>query len=202
MSRRVYISADYDLNNGDRAVVNELVMWSNDNKHKTDFIDMSKVVSGTVAEEPDCRICDLKAEFNRQINASSAVIFVVGAFTASRIAGNACQRMDKQWWECTCTPYKGNANGAKQCKYSSVSPATDGNVGYINSYSYLRHEFEQTKKKNKTIIVVYNSLNKQPSWLPSYLKGYESVAQPFWMNNYWGDKVGNYQYIKKVLGYE
>lgn len=202
MRKQVYISADYDLKNGDRAVVDELVKWGNDNKHKTDFIDMSKVASGTVAKDSDCRICDLKAEFNRQINASSAVIFVVGAYTSSRIAGNACQRMSKQWWECTCTPYKGNANGVKPCKYSSVSSATEGNVGYINSYSYLRHEFEQAKKKNKTIIVVYNSLNKQPSWLPSYLKEYESAAEPFWMKDYWGNKVGNYQYIKKVLGYE
>lgn len=124
---------------------------------------MSKVVSGTVADDSDCRICDLKAEFNNQINASSAVIFVVGAYTASRIAGEACQRMSNQSGECTCTPYKGNANGAKRCKYSFVLPAKEGNVEYINSYSYLRHEFEQAKKKNKTIIVVYNSLNKQPS---------------------------------------
>lgn len=202
MSKRVYISADYDLNNGDRAVVNELVKWGKDNKHKTDFIDMSQVVSGTVAEDPDCRICDLKAEFNRQINASSAAIFIVGAHTASRIAGSACQRMSKQWWECTCTPYKGNAYGEKLCKYSSVSPATEENVSYINAYSYLRHEFEQAKKKNKKIIVVYNSLNRQAGWLPSYLKGYESDAQPFWVKDYWGDKVGNYQYIKKALGYE
>lgn len=202
MRKQVYISADYDLNNGDRAVVDELVKWGNDNKHKTDFIDMSKVVSGTVAEDPDCRICDLKAEFNRQINASSATIFIVGAHTASRVAGSACQRMSRQWWECTCTPYKGNANGVKQCKYSSVSPATDGNIGCINFYSYLRHEFEQAKKKNKTIIVVYNSLNRKSGWLPGYLKEYESVAEPFWVKDYRGDKVGNYQYIKKALGYE
>ena len=202
MSKRVYISADYDLNNGDRAVVDELVMWGNDNKHKTDFIDMSKVVSGTVAKDPDCRICDLKAEFNRQINVSSTVIFIVGAYTASRIAGSACQRMSKQWWDCTCTPYKGNANGAKQCKFISVSSAADGNVGCINSYSYLRHEFEQAKKKSKQIIVVYNSLNKQSGWLPSYLKEYEYVAEPFWVKDYWGNKTGNYQYIKKALGYE
>lgn len=202
MSKRIYISADYDLKSGDRAVVDELVMWGNDNKHKTNFVDMSKVVSGTIAKDPDCRICDLKSEFNRQINASSAVIFVVGAYTASRIAGVACHRMRKQWRECTCTPYKGNANGLKQCKYISVSPVVDGNVGYINSYSYLRHEFEQAKKKNKMIIVVYNSLNKQSGWLPSYLKEYESASEAFWVKDYLDNKVGNYQYIKKALGYE
>ena len=75
MSKRVYISADYDLFEGDRDVVEELNKWGSDSLHKVDFIDMSKVSSGSVANSGDCRICDLKAEFNRQINASSAVIF-------------------------------------------------------------------------------------------------------------------------------
>ena len=43
MSKRVYISADYDLNNGDRDVVDELNKWGNDSLHKVDFIDMIKV---------------------------------------------------------------------------------------------------------------------------------------------------------------
>ena len=51
-----------------------------------DFIDMSKVSSGSVSENQDCRICDLKQEFNKQINASSAVIFVVGNKTNWRTA--------------------------------------------------------------------------------------------------------------------
>ena len=44
MSKRVYISADYSLENGDRDVVNVLNQWGADNLHKVDFIDMSKVV--------------------------------------------------------------------------------------------------------------------------------------------------------------
>lgn len=36
MSKRVYISADYAENNGDRDVVNELHAWGKDNKHKVD----------------------------------------------------------------------------------------------------------------------------------------------------------------------
>lgn len=88
MSKQVYISADYDLSNGDRDVVNELNKWGSDDLHKVDFIDMSKVASGSVSNDDDCRICDLKAEFNRQINASSAVIFVVGDMTGARTAGN------------------------------------------------------------------------------------------------------------------
>lgn len=73
MSKQVYISADYAEYDGDRDVVEELNKWGSDNFHKVDFIDMSKVASGSVSKNPDCRICDLKQEFNRQINASSAV---------------------------------------------------------------------------------------------------------------------------------
>jgi hypothetical protein len=90
MSKQVYISADYDENSGDHDVVEELNKWGFDNLHKVDFIDMSKVASGSVSNEPDCRICDLKAEFNRQINASSVVIIVIGDKTASCTAGSEC----------------------------------------------------------------------------------------------------------------
>lgn len=78
MNKRVYISADYDEGSGDRNVVEELNKWGTDNYHKVDFVDMAKVVSGSVSENSDCRKCDLKSEFNSQINASSAVIFVIG----------------------------------------------------------------------------------------------------------------------------
>ena len=49
MSKQVYISADYDWYNGDRDVVDELNKWGKDDYHKVDFIDMSKVSSGSVA---------------------------------------------------------------------------------------------------------------------------------------------------------
>ena len=111
MRKQVYISADYDRLNGDQDVVNELNKWGNDSLHKVDFIDMSKVSSGSVANGSDCRICDLKAEFNRQINASSAVLFVVGDMTGSRTAGSGCERATKGQGQCFCTPYKQNVNG-------------------------------------------------------------------------------------------
>ena len=76
MSKRVYISADYSENNGDRDVVNELHVWGKDNKHKVDYVDTAQVVSGSVSDDKDCRPCDLKKEFNAQINASSAVLTV------------------------------------------------------------------------------------------------------------------------------
>ena len=202
MRKQVYISADYDWFNGDQDVVDELNKWGNDDLHKVDFIDMSKVSSGTVANNDDCHICDLKAEFNRQINASSAVIFVVGDKTGSRTAGSGCERMSKEQWQCYCTPYKQNANGTKACKVSSVStPGKNDDVGNINKYSYLRHEFEQAKKKKKTIIIVYNSTRKESNWLPSYMDGYEDVARPFWKIDEKGKKVGDYSYIKEVLGF-
>lgn len=174
MTKRVYISADYAPDDGDQDVVEVLHQWGKDDKHKTNFVDTAQVSSGSVSEDADCRPCDLKAEFNRQINASSAMIIVVGNKTSSRVAGNGCQRHFREQSECSCTPYKQNTNGTKNCKVEETySASLTGNVGSINSYSYLQHEFEQTKKKNKTIIVVYNSLNKQPGWLPGYLVDYE-----------------------------
>ena len=200
MEKRIYISADYSNNNGDRNVVDILKRWGQDNLHKVNFIDMAQVISGSVSENPDCRPCDLKSEFNRQINASSAVIFVVGDYTAKRIAGNACS-LAKYISPSFCTPYKGNANGKQYCKYTRTVPAIN-NVGNVNTYSYIHHEFEQAKKKEKIIIIFYNSLRKEVGWLPDYMKQYEQSAQPFWIKNSLGEKVGNYSYLKKVLNYE
>ena len=203
MSKRVYISADYGEDDGDRAVVSELTKWGEDNYHKVDFVDMAQVASGSVAKDPDCRICDLKREFNAQINASSAVIFVVGDKTAKRAAGSGCSRMgaDEQY-QCKCTPYKQNSGGQKDCKVSSTCPSDPrGDVGYINSYSYLQHEFEQAKKRDKTIVVVYNSLRAETGWLPSYMKGYENLATPFWKKSASGNRVGDYSFIKNALGF-
>ena len=202
MSKRVYISADYSEDSGDRNVVDTLNQWGTDNLHKVDFIDMSKVVSGSVSNDPDCRPCDLKKEFNQQINASSSVIFVVGDKTSSRKAGSSCSRATNDQIYCSCTPYKQNTNGSKTCKVIQTStPGANDDVGSINAYSYLKHEFEQAKKRKKHIIVVYNSLRKESNWLPSYMKDYELVAQPFWIKNNFGEKVGNYSHIKQVLGY-
>ena len=74
MNKRIYISADYAENDGDRKVVEELKKWGRDNYHLSDFVDMAEVISGSVSKNnPDCRICDLKEEFNKQIKASSIV---------------------------------------------------------------------------------------------------------------------------------
>lgn len=202
MRKRVYISADYDPADGDQEVVDVLNAWADDKKHNVDFVDMAKVVSGTVADNPDCRICDLKAEFNRQINASSAVIVVIGNKTKDRTAGCACYRCNQEQNSCTCTPYKNNVGGSKPCKVAETStPGANDDYGCINSVSYLQHEFMQARKKRKTIIVVYNSKYKQPAWLPPYMKDYEDSAKPFWNTDATGRKVGNYALIKEALGY-
>ncbi len=202
MSKRVYISADYSENDGDRDVVEELHSWGSDDKHKVDYVDTAQVVSGSVSDDEDCRPCDLKKEFNAQINASSAVIFIIGDKTASRTAGSNCKRIS-DGAGCDCTPYKQNSNGSSTCKWSSTSKSNpNGDIGNINTYSYLEHEFKQAERKQKTIIIVYNSLYHQTSWLPSYMSDYEKDAHPFWKKNAWGDKVGDYQYIKQALGYE
>ena len=198
MSKQIYISADYSENYGDREVVDVLNSWGSDNVHGIDFIDMSKVVSGSVSKNPDCRPCDLKREFNKQINASSAVIFIVGDKTTERTAGSSCERNSQ--FACSCTPYKQNTNGTKQCKVlATTTPGENDDVGNINSYSYLKHEFMQAIKKKKQIIIFYNSTRKETNWLPSYMKDYESIAVPFWITNQTGNRIGNYQYLKEAL---
>ena len=42
---------------------------------------------------------------------------------------------------------------------------------------------------------------KEEHWLPSYMDGYESLARPFWKFDVNGKKVGDYSYIKEVLGF-
>ena len=203
MSKRVYISADYAPNDGDQRVIDELHKWGSDNLHKVDYCDTAQVASGSVSRNSNCRPCDLKEEFNSQINASSAVIFIIGDKTSSRTAGSSCKR-NTQGANCSCTPYKQNANGSTTCKIkgATITPGPNENVGKINSYSYLKHEFEQAKKMGKTIIIVYNSMNCQPGWLPSYMSNYAGEAHPFWKRDANNNKVGDYTYIKKALGYE
>lgn len=203
MGKHVYISADYSEDDGDRDVIEELHAWGSDNKHKVDYCDTAQVVSGSVSDDEDCRACDLKKEFNKQINASSAAIFVIGDKTASRLAGSTCKRQS-DGEGCDCTPFKQNTKGTSICKIwgNTSKPGPNEDVGCINTYSYIEHEFKQADKKNKKIIVVYNSLYNKSSWLPDYMSEYEEVAHPFWTKNDNGEIVGNYKFIKTALGYE
>ncbi|MBD5152505.1 MAG: hypothetical protein HDT16_08555 [Oscillibacter sp.] len=199
MNKWVYISADYDEDSGDQEVIKELNKWSNDRRFKVTLTDTAQVASGSVSKDPDCRACDLKDEFNRQINASSSVIIIIGDMTRFRTAGDICPRAAQGQSSTECTPYKGGIR--KPCKIS-VRPSSDGNdISKVNTYSYIQHEFEQAKKRGKNIVVVYNSLNNMSSWLPPYMNDYEDAAHPFWKKNDDGEKVGDYEFIKKALGF-
>lgn len=200
MTKRVYISADYSEDDGDRVVVDMLNKWGSDNKHIVDFIDMAEVRSGSVSKELDCRPCDLKQEFNEQINSSSVVVFIVGDNTKYRMAGSSCTRESNNQRDSECTPYKQNRNGSVKCKIVATCDVGESkNVGTVNSWSYLRHEFEQAKKQKKEIIIFYNSLRNESNWLPEYMEGYESKAKSFWKINEYGMKVGDYNSVKAVL---
>lgn len=198
MKKQIYISADY-AEDGDKEVVDTLVRWGTDDKHSVNFIDTSKPTYGSVSNDNDCRACDLKQEFNRQINASSVVIFVVGDKTAIRTAGSSCNRSSNQQWECYCTPYKQNVNGSKLCKVISTCPATGKDVGSINSYSYLRHEFEQAIRKDKKILILYNSTRYEEKWLPRYMANYKEFAHPFWKKTLGNKAIGDYSLIKEAI---
>ena len=89
----------------------------------------------------------------------------------------------------------------QQCRRQLPQPQAFS-LNQINSFSYLKHEFEQAKKRNKQIIIVYNSTRNESKWLPSYMKGYESYAIPFWTYDANYNKIGNYNKIKEALGYE
>lgn len=197
---RYYISADYANEDGDRNVVEKLHSWSGPNY--LDFTDLAQVVSGSVSKKDDCRSCELKKEFNNQINASSVVIFIVGDKTRNREAGSVCGKAAGLGFPC-CTPYKQNSNGSKACNNYSYNDYFYNNyysidVNPINNYSYLRHEFEQAKKKKKKIIIFYNSTQYQNSWLPYYMRGYEDNAYPFWDYGSYG-WITNYNRIKRVI---
>lgn len=198
MSKRVYISADYSNSNGDREVVELIHKWCNDKLHKIDFVDTASGPD-SVSNDPNCRACDLKYEFNTRINLSSAVIFIIGDKTSTRLAGSKCERFKKNRWDCKCTPYKQNNGGTRECKVFHTVPATNG-VGCINNYSYLQHEFEQAKIMEKNIIIFYNSSRNEYNWLPTYMNEYILDAQPFWIikNGY---RVPNYEFFKQKLGY-
>lgn len=146
--KRIYISADYDPKNGDRDVVEELKRLAKDQRCKIEFKDMAAAKTGSVSDFDDCRACDLKEEFNRKINVSSIVVFVIGDKTKTRDAGSTCKLADDMVFsmygflsrhltsslidyinfdDIKCTPYKRNANGSVCCK-QTVSDVRDINI--------------------------------------------------------------------------
>lgn len=46
-----------------------------------------------------------------------------------------------------------NTNGTKPCKvFFTSTPGENDDVGYINSFLYLKHEFKQAEKRNKKLL--------------------------------------------------
>lgn len=200
--KHIYISADYDPIDGDLDVVNAIKKWGLDNLHSTNFIDMSDPKANNVIRDiTDCRICDIKSEFNRQISASSFVLFIVGRKTKDRQAGSNCNRYFLPQNTCRCTPYQKNYLGAISCKIPNTTEPYDGHVGCINSFSYLEHEFIEaiSVKRADQIAIFYNSFYHQENWLPSYMKDYKEIAEPFWIYSPSGNQIGCYTRLKELL---
>lgn len=197
MEKRIYISADYADGNGDREVVELLTQWGKDELHKVSFVDTAQV-ENSISNNPNCRACDLKREFNERINWSSIVVIIIGDRTRLRLAGNRCNRL-KSDFDWKCTPYKQNSNGKQLCKVRNlVSCLSDTDVCVINEFSFIRHEYEQAKWKNKQLVILYNSSRNEYEWLPDYMKESLEYAHPFWVIK--GEKP-DYNYIKNVLGF-
>lgn len=163
MSKRVFVSADwkepFDSHSWDKEVVDRIRKWKNDNRYGVDII-CTDDVHKSVTENSDCRRCDIKEECRRYINSSSVVVFVVGDNTASKKAG-ACDSI-------SCSPaYSGQQKS--YCKYFL-------NENFANPFpgsremSYLQYEITTAVLTGKSIVLVYNSVYRQESWIPSWYK--------------------------------
>ena len=99
------------------------------------------------------------------------------------------------------------AQGSERKVYRAPAPEQSrhrpepGRSAYSAQESAGTAHRRKAKKKKKTIIIVYNSTRKEANWLPSYMSGYEDDAKPFWKYDANGKKVGDYSYIKEVLGF-
>ena len=197
MSKRVFVSADwkepFDSHSWDKEVVDRIRKWKDDNRYGVDII-CTDDVHKSVTKNSDCRRCDIKEECGRYINSSSVVVFVVGDNTASKKAG-ACGSI-------SCSPpYSGHRK--EWCKYffnkNFANPFPKG-----REMSYLQYEITTAVLKKKSIILVYNSVYKQESWIPSWykilLRNYtvnELCRVAFWKDN--AHTKDCYQDIKNFL---
>ncbi|MDE7422175.1 MAG: hypothetical protein K2N51_00515 [Lachnospiraceae bacterium] len=140
-------------------MVDRIRKWKYDSRYGVDLI-CTDDVHKSVTENSDCRRCDIKEECGRYIKSSSVVIFVVGDNTASKKAG-ACDSI-------SCSPaYSGQQKS--NCKYFL-------NKSFANSFSggremsYLQYEITTAVLAGKSIVLVYNSVYRQESWIPSWYK--------------------------------
>lgn len=183
MSKRVYVSADwkepFDSHSWDKEVVDRIRRWKDDSRYGVE-LKCTDDVHNSVIENTDCRRCDIKEECGRYIKSSNVVIFVVGDNTASKKAG-VCDSL-------SCSPaYSGQQKSF--CKYFL-------NDDYANPFqggremSYLQYEITTAVLERKSIILVFNSVYKQESWIPAWYKNLvknfdvnELCRIAFWKNS-------------------
>lgn len=163
MSKRVFVSADWKepfvSHSWDKEVVDRIRKWKNDSRYGIDII-CTDDVHKSVTDNLDCRRCDIKEECGKFINLSSIVIFVVGDNTASKTAG-ACNGI-------SCSPAYSGQNKVC-CKYF-FPDNFDKLFSKGWSMSYLQYEITTAVLAKKSIVLVYNSVYKQESWIPSWYK--------------------------------
>jgi len=175
MSKRVFVSADwkepFDLHSWDKEVVDRIRKWKYDKRYGVDLI-CTDDVHNSVINNADCRRCDIKEECGRYIKCSSIVIFVVGDNTASKKAG-ACNGI-------SCSPaYSGLQK--KDCKSCLPNQIFDW-----EEMSYLEYEITTAFLEKKKIILVFNSVYKQESWIPAWYENYkvnELCRVAFWKDS-------------------
>jgi len=182
MGKRVFVSADWkegsDFRSCDKIVVDKIRQWANDRRLSVE-LDCTDDVHDSVVYDPDCRRCDIKGECGRHIDRSSIVIFVVGDNTADKSSG---------WCNSeSCSPaYSGQVK--ENCKYKNKnSPSDDVTDG--RKMSYLQYEITKAAIAGKTIILVFNSMQNEGSWIPTWYdtlrRNYKFTEQcrvPFWKN--------------------
>ncbi|MDR0326006.1 MAG: TIR domain-containing protein [Oscillospiraceae bacterium] len=208
MGKRVFVSADWKENESnpkscDKNVVGRIREWADDDRRSIEIDCTDDVHSSVLDTLDDCRRCDIKRECGSHINWSSIVIFVVGDNTATKSAG-----------ACSCDECSPAYSGKEKlpCKLvwgtsSSDVRTWDGTL-YKNEMgmSYLQYEITKAAQLGKSIIVVFNSMNKQESWIPSWyttllndtsLTFTEKCRVPFWKDT---ERKGDcYQDIKEHL---
>lgn len=194
MGKNVYVSADwkaaFNENSCDKTVVDRIRKWKDDPRYGV-TVTCTDDVHNSVVNRPDCRRCDIKIECGRRIDRSSVIIFVVGDNTGTKSAGK-CEGF-------SCAPaYSGGYS--KMCKF----PSELGQVSNWKAMSYLQYEITTAVHKHKKILIVYNSVYHQYSWIPGWYKTLLNSCDvneldriPFWKDS--DHNSDRYQDIKKYL---
>ncbi len=157
MRKRVFVSADwkepFDSHSWDKEVVDRIRKWKNDSRYGIDII-CTDDVHKSVIENIDCCRCDIKKECEKYIKSSSVVVFVVGDNTGSKKAG-ICDGI-------SCSPAYSRLQ-KRRCKLFLTKFNWMG-------MSYLEYEITTAILEKKDIVLVFNSVYKQESWIPTWYK--------------------------------